>query len=123
MHHYAKHSRNTVMKELYIACCTSRRPDIVKPDSNLKFKSSNIIVAVHNIPPDPTYTESGDQEDEADNDQCLSSYEHISTYKHQSGEDKIPSPAMKGAVSPSQPHEHMSHSFINSFQDFNQFIV
>eukprot|EP00957_Ditylum_brightwellii_P114075 8697803-Ditylum_brightwellii.AAC.1 len=122
MQHKAKHPHNTVKKELVISCYTARRPQIVKPNSNLKVKTSNIIDQVYSTSPDPTYTIYIDQQYEADDYQSfLSFYKHISNNEHQSYDEKIPDPNMKGAAIPSQLYEQMSHSFINSFQDFNQF--
>eukprot|EP00957_Ditylum_brightwellii_P131650 10040256-Ditylum_brightwellii.AAC.1 len=67
MQQNSKHPHTTVKKELDIACHTARRPHIVKPDSNFKVKSSNIIDPIHSTSPDLPHTDHVDHQDEADN--------------------------------------------------------
>eukprot|EP00957_Ditylum_brightwellii_P038169 2886099-Ditylum_brightwellii.AAC.1 len=122
MQYNANHPHNTVKKEVYITYHTARKPHIVKPDSNIKVKSSNTIDPIHNKSPDLSHTDHVDYQYEAEKDQYfLSSFKCISDDEHQSDDDKIPDPAMKGAAIPSQLFAQIYHLFMNSFQDFNQF--
>eukprot|EP00957_Ditylum_brightwellii_P073881 5613730-Ditylum_brightwellii.AAC.1 len=97
--------QHNAKKELDIACHTTRRPHILKSNSNIKIKSSNVNDTIHSISLDPTHIEPDDQQDEADYDKSfLSSYEHVSDDEYQPDDDKVSDPAMEGAAILSQLH-------------------